>query len=48
MLQKLESKLSRKLGYFTYLKTLNLPAKAFEEKSSGEIINRITNDADTL
>ena len=47
-LQKIESKLSRKLGYFTYLKTLNLPAKAFEEKSSGEIINRITNDADTL
>ena len=48
MLEKIENKLSRKLGYFAYLKTLNLPAKAFEEKSSGEIINRITNDTDTL
>lgn len=48
MLQKIESKVSRKLGYFTYLKTLNLPAWAFEEKNSGELINRITNDTDTL
>lgn len=48
MLYKIESALTRKLGYFTYKKSLNLPAVAFEEKSSGEIINRITNDADTL
>lgn len=48
MLYKVESALTRKLGYFTYKKALNLPAVAFEKHSSGEIINRITNDADTL
>ena len=32
----------------TYKKALNLPAVAYEKNSSGEIINRITNDADTL
>lgn len=48
ILYKIESALTRKLCYFTYQKSLNLPAVAFEEKSSGEIINRITNDADSL
>ena len=48
ILLTVESKLTRKLGYFTYAKALNLPAVAYEEKSSGEIINRITNDADSL
>lgn len=48
MLSKVESKLTRKLGFNTYVKALNLPAYAYEEKSSGEIINRITNDADSL
>lgn len=48
MLYKIESSLTRKLGFFTYKKALDLPAVAYEEKSSGEIINRITNDADTL
>lgn len=48
MLEKIESKLTRKLGYFTYKKALDLPAVAYEEKTSGEIINRITNDADSL
>lgn len=48
MLYKIESALTRKLGFYTYKKSLNLPAVAFEEKSSGEIINRITNDADSL
>ncbi|MCH5166303.1 MAG: ABC transporter ATP-binding protein [Erysipelotrichales bacterium] len=48
MLQKIESRLTRKLGYHTYIKALNLPAVAYEEKSSGEIINRISNDADSL
>lgn len=47
-LQKVESKLTRKLGYFTYKKALDMPAYAYEQTSSGEIINRITNDADTL
>ena len=48
VLQKIESKLTRKLGYFTYKKALDLPAEVYEKTSSGEIINRITNDADTL
>ncbi len=48
MLYKVESILTRRLGYNAYKKALNLPAIAYEEKSSGEIINRITNDADTL
>lgn len=48
ILLTVESKLTRKLGYFTYKKSLNLPAVAYEEKSSGEIINRITSDADSL
>ena len=48
VLQKVESKLTRKLGYFTYKKALDLPAEAYEKTTSGEIINRITNDADTL
>ena len=48
MLSKLESVLTRKLEFYTYKKAINLPAVAFEKMSSGEIINRITNDADTL
>ena len=48
MLYKVESALTRKLGFFTYRKTLQLPAVAFEKQTSGEIINRITNDADSL
>ena len=48
MLYKIESSLTRKLGFFTYKKSLHLPAIAFEKQSSGEIINRITNDADSL
>ena len=47
-LEKIENKVSRKISYETYNKVLNLPAVAFEEKTSGEIINRITQDADTL
>lgn len=48
MLQKIENRLTRKLGYFTYKKALDLPAYAYEKTSSGEIINRITQDTDTL
>ena len=48
MLYKVESILTRRLGFNTYKKALDLPAVAFEKKSSGEIINRITNDADSL
>ena len=48
LLLKIESKLTRAIGFNTYKKALNLPAVAFEEMSSGEIINRITSDADSL
>ena len=48
MLQKVENKTSRKLSFNTYRKAINLPAYAFEKTSSGEIINRITSDADSL
>lgn len=48
MLDKIENTLSRKIGYFTYKKALDLPSYAYEKKSSGEIINRITNDSNTL
>ncbi len=48
VLYKEESKLTRKLGFNTYKKALNLPAEAYEKLSSGEVINRITNDVDTL
>lgn len=48
MFLKAESALTRKLGFLTYKKVLNLPAVAFEEKTSGEFINRIINDADSL
>ena len=48
ILLKIESKLTRAIGFNTYKKALTLPAVAFEEMSSGEIINRITSDADSL
>lgn len=48
LLLQVENKLTKNLGFDTYIKALNLPAYAYEEKSSGEIINRITNDASSL
>ena len=48
LLLEVESKLTRKLGFNSYKKALDLPSYAYEKTSSGEIINRITNDADTL
>lgn len=48
ILYKVESSLTRKLQFNSYKKSLNLPAVAFEKQSSGEIINRINNDAETL
>ncbi len=41
-------KVAREIGYDTYKKALNLPAYAFEEQSSGQIINRITGDTETI
>ena len=48
LLRKIENRLTSKLGYYTYIKALNLPAVAYEEKSSGEIISRITQDTVSL
>ena len=48
ILQRIENRVSRELSYETYTKCLNLPAYAFEKKSSGEIINRITSDSESL
>ena len=48
ILNKIKMLVINKISLDTYNKTLNLPALAFEEKSSGEIINRVTNDADTI
>lgn len=48
ILQSIENKLSRKLSYFTYKKAINLPAVSYEQMSSGEVINRVVNDADSL
>lgn len=47
-LSKVESDISRKIGFKTYQKALSLPSYAYEEKSSGELINRITNDTETI
>lgn len=48
MFQKIENVITRKLSFFTYKKSLDLPAYAYEKISSGEIINRITNDTDVI
>lgn len=48
MISKIKMQVINSISLDTYHKTLNLPAVAFEEKSSGEIINRVTNDADTI
>lgn len=48
MFQKIENVITRKLSFFTYKKSLDLPAYAYEKSSSGEIINRITNDTDVI
>ena len=48
VLYDIENLLTRKLGFNTYVKALNLPAASYEKHSSGEIVNRIINDADSL
>lgn len=47
-LSKVEVKMARVCSYLTYQKVLALPAYAFEEKNSGEFINRITHDTETI
>lgn len=48
MLFKIECKITERLRNTMFKKSLCLPSKAFEEHESGEIINRITNDTNTL
>ena len=45
---KAQIAIARTLGYETYKKSMNLPAYAFEEMSSGKIINVITQDTETV
>ena len=45
---KVELKISREVSFLTFQKAMFLPAYAFEEKSSGEFINRITSDTGTI
>ena len=48
ILRKVELNLSKKLSKKIYVKSLDLPALAHEEKSSGELLNRITDDTEVL
>ena len=45
---KVELNLSKRLSTLVYKKVLNLPAYAFEEKTTGELINRISSDTESL
>lgn len=47
-LQKIKLNLTKKLSQEVFRKTLKLPSKAFEEKTSGEIINRVSSDTETV
>ena len=45
---KAQIAIARTLGYETYRKSMNLPAYAFEEMSSGKIINIVTQDTEIV
>ena len=47
-LGKIQIKVSRNISYDTYGKVMCMPAYAFEEMSSGEIINRLTSDTEII
>ncbi len=47
-LERCANNIMERIGYAVYEKVGMLPARAFEEKSSGEFINRITNDSSTI
>lgn len=47
-IKKACSNIMEKISYDVYYKVGLLPAKAFEEKTSGELINRVINDASTI
>ena len=46
--QKVSNNAMEKITYNVFEKVGLLPAKAFEEKSSGELINRVTNDSTNI
>lgn len=48
LISKFGNNIVEKIGYQVYEKVSVLPSYAFEEKSSGEFINRITSDASTI
>ncbi len=48
VLSKVQIAIARKVNYLTYQKAINLPAYAFEELTSGKLINRITGDTETI
>ena len=47
-MEKCANNMMEKIGVAVYEKVGMLPARAFEEKSSGKFINRITSDASTI
>ena len=47
-MEKCANNIMEKIGCAVYEKVGLLPARAFEEKSSGEFINRITSDSSTI
>lgn len=46
--EKIEIKVKSKINFDVYKKVLELPATAFEELNSGELINRTINDSETV
>lgn len=48
LFNKAQIVIARTLGYETYKKCMNLPAYAFEDMSSGKIINIVTGDTETI
>ncbi len=47
-IKKACSNIMERISYDVYYKVGLLPARAFEEKTSGELINRVVNDASTI
>lgn len=45
---KVSFRMMEDISFCLFRKVLKLPSRAFEEKSSGEFINRITNDSETI
>ena len=48
LFNKVQTIISRKIGMDVYSKTLRLPARAFEDLSTGEIVNRVTGDTESI